>query len=214
MLDWLNGLAGPQYTRAVLWTFAALLLLVVVLLAIRLFRGMTAGTYVVGGRARKTRLSVMDATAVDSHRRLVLVRRDDIEHLLLIGGPTDVVVERDIRRVAPRRPVLTGDAPAAAQPVPASPPSSTEGRKTQRPAGTNPPAGSDPAPAAKFTPSYVPAKAPAPVRTAPAAASDPFDDALLNELEVSLEEGSSGTGAKSLDDEMAKLLGELSVHKR
>ena len=32
MLDWLDGLAGPQYTRAILWTLAALVLLVVVLI--------------------------------------------------------------------------------------------------------------------------------------------------------------------------------------
>jgi hypothetical protein len=48
-------------------------------------------------------LAVMDATPVDSHRRLLLVRRDDVEHLILIGGPTDVVVEQNIRVAAQRR---------------------------------------------------------------------------------------------------------------
>ena len=98
-------MAGPEYATAVLWTFAALILLVIVLVIIKLIRSLTFGTFVAGGRNRKTRLAVMDAAAVDSHRRLVLVRRDDIEHLLLIGGPTDVVVERDIRHrpAAPRR---------------------------------------------------------------------------------------------------------------
>ena len=97
MTDWFEGLGGPEFATAVLWTFAALILLVIVLVIIRLIRSLTFGTFVAGGRNRKTRLAVMDATAVDSHRRLVLVRRDDIEHLLLIGGPTDVVVEREIR---------------------------------------------------------------------------------------------------------------------
>ena len=97
MLEWLEDIAGPNFAAAVLWTFAALLLLVIVLVIIRLIRSLTFGTFVAGGRNRKTRLAVMDAAAVDSHRRLVLVRRDDIEHLILIGGPTDVVVERDIR---------------------------------------------------------------------------------------------------------------------
>ena len=95
-MQWLDSVAGPGYAAALLWTFAALVLLVIVLVIIRLVRSLTFGTFVAGGRNRKTRLAVMDATAVDSHRRLVLVRRDDIEHLLLIGGPTDVVVERDI----------------------------------------------------------------------------------------------------------------------
>lgn len=119
-MQWLDSVAGPGYAAALLWTFAALILLVIVLVIIRLVRNLTFGTFVAGGRNRKTRLAVMDATAVDSHRRLVLVRRDDIEHLLLIGGPTDVVVERDIRLAAPRRPALTGD--GGLQPVPATRP--------------------------------------------------------------------------------------------
>ena len=98
---------APVIRRAILWTFAALVLLVIVLIIVKLIRSLTFGTFVAGGRNRKTRLAVMDATAVDSQRRLVLVRRDDIEHLLLIGGPTDVVVERDIRMSQPRRPALT-----------------------------------------------------------------------------------------------------------
>jgi hypothetical protein len=35
------------------------------------------------------RLEVINAASVDGRRRLVLVRRDNVEHLLLIGGPTD-----------------------------------------------------------------------------------------------------------------------------
>jgi flagellar protein FliO/FliZ len=48
------------------------------------------------------RLAVIDAASVDGRRRLVLVQRDNVEHLLLIGGPTDVVIEGNIdRTVAP-----------------------------------------------------------------------------------------------------------------
>lgn len=103
MTNWFAGLGGPEFATAAIWTLAALILLVIVLVVVRLIRSMTFGTFVAGGRNRKTRLAVMDATAVDSHRRLVLVRRDDIEHLLLIGGPTDVVVEREIRMTSGRR---------------------------------------------------------------------------------------------------------------
>ena len=88
MQDWLDGLAGPGYTQAILWTFAALLLLLIVLIIIKLIRSLTFGTFVAGGRNRKTRLAVMDATAVDSHRRLVLVRRDDIEQEYSRAYPT------------------------------------------------------------------------------------------------------------------------------
>jgi Flagellar biosynthesis protein, FliO len=111
MREWLEGLAGPQYATMLGWALAALILLAIVLVIVRLVRSLTFGTFVAGGRNRKTRLAVMDATAVDSHRRLVLVRRDDVEHLLLIGGPTDVVVEQDIRlHVQHRRPAQQVDA--------------------------------------------------------------------------------------------------------
>jgi hypothetical protein len=49
------------------------------------------------------RLAVIDAAAVDGRRRLVLVRRDNVEHLLMIGGPTDIVVEPNIVRATPAR---------------------------------------------------------------------------------------------------------------
>src|ERR1700690_1401245 len=54
-------------------------------------------------RSRMPRLAVIDAAAVDGRRRLVLVRRDNVEHLLMIGGPTDIVVEPNIVRAIPGR---------------------------------------------------------------------------------------------------------------
>jgi len=57
-------------------------------------------------RGRQPRLAVIDAATVDGRRRLVLIRRDNIEHLLMIGGPTDVVVEQNIVRAAGREPSL------------------------------------------------------------------------------------------------------------
>lgn len=42
------------------------------------------------------RLRVVEAMALGARHRLVLVRRDDCEHLLLLGPHGDVVVERDI----------------------------------------------------------------------------------------------------------------------
>lgn len=49
----------------------------------------------IGGRPGK-RLSVVEALTLDPKRRLVLVRRDDVEHLLLVGPETATVVERGI----------------------------------------------------------------------------------------------------------------------
>jgi hypothetical protein len=54
-----------------------------------------------GPRGRQPRLAVIDAAAVDARRRLILIKRDNIEHLLMIGGPTDIVVETNIGRAGP-----------------------------------------------------------------------------------------------------------------
>lgn len=240
MLQWLDSVAGAGYAPAILWTFAALVLLAIVLVIIKLIRNLTFGTFVAGGRNRKTRLAVMDATAVDSHRRLVLVRRDDIEHLLLIGGPTDLVVERDIRLSAPRRPALTGDggqqqqapAPRPRPPQPAAAP--------VRQAPPSPTADAAPAPVRPGQPAPTPAPKPAaqgyqaanitplpaygsgnasPVRhVPPLPRQDTIDDTLMKELEVSLDDPRTSKPATkappSLDDEMTKLLGELASQKR
>jgi flagellar protein FliO/FliZ len=56
-----------------------------------------------GARGRQPRLAVIDAATVDGRRRLVLIRRDNVEHLLMIGGPTDLVVEPNIVRAAAAR---------------------------------------------------------------------------------------------------------------
>jgi flagellar protein FliO/FliZ len=90
-------------------------------------------------RGRQPRLAVIDAASVDGRRRLVLIRRDNVEHLMMIGGPTDVVVEANIVRGAqprdaqgPRPPAATDTLPRAVplgegglwplQPEPAPPP--------------------------------------------------------------------------------------------
>ncbi|HMK70598.1 MAG TPA: flagellar biosynthetic protein FliO [Xanthobacteraceae bacterium] len=68
-----------------------------------------------GQRGRQPRLAVIDHASVDARRRLVLIRRDNVEHLLLIGGPTDLVVEPNIVRAAPAaREVPAARTPAAA----------------------------------------------------------------------------------------------------
>ena len=42
------------------------------------------------------RLAVMEHAYVDRTRRLLLIRRDDVEHLIMTGGPIDVVIETGI----------------------------------------------------------------------------------------------------------------------
>ena len=50
------------------------------------------------GRSRQPRLGIVDVYDLDRQRQLILLRRDNVEHLLLVGGPNDVIVETNIVR--------------------------------------------------------------------------------------------------------------------
>lgn len=54
------------------------------------------------GRARLPRLGTVDAFDLDGQRQLVIIRRDNVEHLLMIGGPNDLVIESEIIRAESR----------------------------------------------------------------------------------------------------------------
>ena len=76
-----------------------------------------------GARGRAPRLAVIEAGAVDGRRKLVLIRRDNTEHLIMIGGPTDIVVEANIVRGQSTREAATSRVSSApenlARPAPA-----------------------------------------------------------------------------------------------
>lgn len=50
---------------------------------------------------KSRRIGLVEAAYVDGKRRLLLVRRDNVEHLVLTGGPVDVLLETGIARPAP-----------------------------------------------------------------------------------------------------------------
>jgi flagellar protein FliO/FliZ len=79
----------------------ALLVGVLLLLAIgqMLFRGRLR---LPGGRTRQARLGIVDAFDLDRQRQLIIVRRDNTEHLIMIGGPNDLLIESEILRVEAR----------------------------------------------------------------------------------------------------------------
>ncbi len=56
--------------------------------------GLGIGVRVRPGRSR--RLGIVEVMPLDAKRRLVLIRRDDVEHLLLLGTAGESVVERAI----------------------------------------------------------------------------------------------------------------------
>lgn len=46
-----------------------------------------------GMQSPEKRLKIIDALAIDARRRLVLIQRDDTEHLILLGQQDDLLVE-------------------------------------------------------------------------------------------------------------------------
>ena len=98
-MDSLFGAEGSLIVRFVVAFVIVLALIGLTFWLIRRFG--TARVGAAAQRGRQPRLAVIDAAPVDGRRRLVLVRRDNVEHLLMIGGPTDIVVEQNIVRAVP-----------------------------------------------------------------------------------------------------------------
>lgn len=239
MGDWIPGLADEGYLTAVMWTAAALVLLVAVLVLVRLVRGMSSGGFATGGKSRR-RLGVIEATPIDNQRRLLLVRRDRVEHLLLVGGPADVVIEQAIRAETPvgRTAAPAGPAtrpqevpgtppPSAQEPRPAAAPAAPE-HATPQPAEPPRERAAPPSSGTAPRPPQRPAESPqaaAPVAAAAGASAagtgngsgeahgeDGVDEALIHEFEGPLaqDDGSAAGRDSSLEDEMNKLLDGLS----
>jgi hypothetical protein len=91
-------LFGPEIPLAAKFFIAFAVVLALIGLTAWLVRRFGSNRLGGGARGRQPRLAVIDAATVDGRRRLVLIRRDNVEHLLMIGGPTDVVVEPNIVR--------------------------------------------------------------------------------------------------------------------
>ncbi len=112
-----EGQTGP---KILLFLVVVLGLLALAFWLVRRFGGGRLGG--ASTRGRQPRLAMIDQAAIDNRRRLVLIRRDNVEHLLIIGGPTDVVIEQNIVRaagapLAPGRPATATDTLPRAVPL-------------------------------------------------------------------------------------------------
>ncbi|UXN59851.1 flagellar biosynthetic protein FliO [Phyllobacterium zundukense] len=158
MNAWLATIVGESAAPIVGFILLFILVIALLLLVFAILRRVTGGTFVAGGRNRQVRLSVTDAAAVDNRRRLVLVRRDDVEHLILIGGPSDLVIEQNIRQFARQtriEPPATGPTPEPEPRIPDPKPepkvAEASPRAQPRVAPPTPPADTPP-PVAQTTP--------------------------------------------------------------
>ena len=90
------------YLNIILIAGVLLMAILALLVLIKIFGGSVKGR-------KGSRLGISEYYEIDKTRRLVLLRRDDTEHLVLIGGAQDVVIEHGIGS-----PLLTEETPQPA----------------------------------------------------------------------------------------------------
>lgn len=104
------------YYSTILIGVAILAALIIMVLAYKLLNQRVRGR-------RGQRLGISEYHELDKTRRLVLVRRDDVEHLILIGGHQDLVIEGKIdsgmMSAAPAVPQFNEPIPIRPSPRPA-----------------------------------------------------------------------------------------------
>lgn len=126
-LDSLLGGSGNTILNAALALGIVLVLIILGLWAMKVV--FKASGNVVRGRNR--RLSISDSLPLDPKRQLLIVRRDNVEHLILTGGTQDLLIESGIPvptapvRVPLRRPVTASAGQPGTVPQPAAPPAPT-----------------------------------------------------------------------------------------
>lgn len=88
------------YLRFVLALLFVLGLIGVLAILLRRF-GPGAASLAIRRRGQTRRLQIVEVAAIDARRRLVLVKRDDREHLILLGANTELLIESVPARDAP-----------------------------------------------------------------------------------------------------------------
>lgn len=113
-MDWLNNLTNGENGSAINLVLITLAIAILLIVIVWIFRKITGSAARRAMRSRVPRLSITDSTTVDEKRYLVMVRRDNVEHLLLIGGANDIVVESNIVRAqAVQKPIANARAEMA-----------------------------------------------------------------------------------------------------
>src|SRR5882757_2590550 len=94
MFENLFGADVPLVTQLIFGLMMAGGLVGAAACVVRLLGAWRLGTTI--ARRRRPLLAVVDVAVVDGRRRLILIRRDNTEHLMMIGGPNDLVIEANI----------------------------------------------------------------------------------------------------------------------
>ena len=93
-MGFLTGLFGGETN---IWTIILALVIIIALIFLvvwilkLIFR---ASVTIAGGRKR--RLAMVDSLAIDNKRNIILIRRDDVEHLIMISNTGELLIEGSI----------------------------------------------------------------------------------------------------------------------
>ena len=102
----------PYFTTIVI-ILLVILLLVAAILVFKSFNSRVRGR-------KGSRLGISEYYELDATRRLVLLRRDDMEHLVILGGAQDIVIESGIPTAQALQPQIPqSEPPMRAPPRPA-----------------------------------------------------------------------------------------------
>ncbi len=71
------------------------------LLAVLIRRFGNGAQFLTTRKGRDRRLGIVETLPIDTRRRLVLLRRDDKEHLVLFGAADELLIESDISAERP-----------------------------------------------------------------------------------------------------------------
>lgn len=126
-MQFLTALFGGAENTVLNAAFALGIVLVLVLLglwAMKFFMQASANL----SRGRNRRLMVVESVQIDTKHKVTILRRDNVEHVIMTGGAQDVVLETGIavEKVGIRRP------------APAAQPGATEARLAPAPAAGTP----------------------------------------------------------------------------
>ncbi|AQX19848.1 flagellar biosynthetic protein FliO [Bartonella sp. WD16.2] len=93
---WLSNYIGTSAANIITSLVFLIIIIAAIVVVITLLRYLNKGRFNFNRKKHPLRLIISDIIAIDRTRRLVLIRRDDVEHLILIGGATDTVIESNI----------------------------------------------------------------------------------------------------------------------
>ena len=120
-MQWLQSVFGSEGSPIVQYVVIFAVIFTALAAIVFTVRRLTGRSLALPGRTpargRQPRLGIVDVYELDRARQLILLRRDNVEHLLLVGGPNDVVVERNIQRSQRPLPEATLRADGGSEPL-------------------------------------------------------------------------------------------------